>query len=107
MAANWADLMPYLDGTPEDFATWETLVSQHWPGGLNAGFTGYGAGAWGNESSADGHHWGTGARSSPGPVPAGTDGTAGDHQRQPVGGSPPLETMADIAATFPQIFYPF
>ena len=34
MAANWADLMPYLDGTPEDFATWETLVSQHWPGAL-------------------------------------------------------------------------
>jgi L-threonylcarbamoyladenylate synthase len=103
MAAKWSDLMPYVEGTPEDFAAWEKLVRQHWPGALTL------------------------VLPSTERVPVAMNpeqtGTIGvrvpDHalarylleRTGPLAttsvnrsGSPPLETMTEIATTFPQVF---
>jgi len=103
MAANWSDLLPYIDGTPEDIATWEHMVHQHWPGALTLVLP-----------STDR------VPVTMNPQQTGTIGVrVPDHalarylleRTGPLAttsvnqsGQPPLETMAKIAATFPQIF---
>jgi L-threonylcarbamoyladenylate synthase len=103
MAANWPDLMPYINGTPDDFATWENLVRQHWPGALTLVLpaTERVPVAMNPEQTGT-----IGVRVPDHPLAryllerTGPLATTSVNQS----GQPPLETMGDIAATFPQIF---
>ncbi|NEO26130.1 MAG: L-threonylcarbamoyladenylate synthase [Kamptonema sp. SIO4C4] len=34
MGASWADLLPYVQGTSEEIAHWEAIAQHYWPGAL-------------------------------------------------------------------------
>ena len=103
MAANWHDLHPYIAGTPDDFATWEALINQHWPGALTLVLpaTDRVPRAMNPEQTGT-----IGIRVPDHPLAryllerTGPLATTSVNQS----GHPPLETMAAITATFPQIF---
>ena len=103
MAANWHDLHPYIAGTPDDFATWEPLINQHWPGALTLVLPATDR----VPQAMNPEQTGTiGVRVPDHPLArylldrTGPLATTSVNQS----GHPPLETMAEIAATFPQIF---
>lgn len=103
MAANWADLTSYIEGTPDDFATWTTLVNQHWPGALTLVLPATDR----VPAAMNPQQTGTiGVRVPDHPLAryllerTGPMATTSVNQS----GSPPLGTMAEIAETFPQIF---
>ena len=103
MAANWLDLTPYVNGTPEDFGAWETRVNQYWPGALTLVLPATDRVPLAMNPEQTGtvgvrvpdHSLARYLLERTGPL-----ATTSVNQS----GQPPLKTMADIAATFPQIF---
>jgi L-threonylcarbamoyladenylate synthase len=103
MAASWSDLGPYVAGTPEEQAIWESLVAKYWPGALTLVLPATDR----VPISMNSEQTGTiGVRVPDHPLAlyllerTGPLATTSVNQS----GSPPIETMAKIDATFPQIF---
>jgi L-threonylcarbamoyladenylate synthase len=103
MAANWSDLLPYVTGSGQDQTAWEGLIQQHWPGALTLVLPAS-------------HR----VPLTMNPEQTGTIGVRVPDQALAryllertgplattsvnLSGSPPLKTMAEIVATFPQLF---
>ena len=103
MGATWADLLPYVAGTPEEVSTWEALVQQHWPGALTLVLPATER----VPPSMNPEQTGTiGVRVPDHPLAQYLLERTGPMATTSVNrfGSPPLETMAEITGTFPQIF---
>jgi L-threonylcarbamoyladenylate synthase len=103
MAAQWSDLSPYIAGNAEAMAIWETTAERHWPGALTLVLPATERVA----PAMNPQNTGTiGVRVPDHPLARYLLERTGPLATTSVNpsGQPPLETMAAIADTFPQIF---
>lgn len=103
MAASWTDLLPYIAGTPSEQAAWAALTRQYWPGALTLVLPATERVPLAMNPEQTGT---IGVRVPDHPLArfllerTGPLATTSVNQS----GHPPLETMAEIAAMFPQLF---